>query len=307
MKALICISTFNGGLFIDDQLNSILNQSYKNFNILIRDDGSTDVDFIEKLKEYENKYSQIRVTFKENIGVSRSFFELLNSCSSDYDLVILADQDDVWIQSRIEDTIKFISHHEMDSPLLCSCGFEYVDENLNFISRSPIYKHIGFPNALVQNLIPGCTICINKPALRILQSYTPNKAVIHDWWIYLAISATGKVIQDPNVSVKYRQHHSNVLGGTTSFIEKNHRRVRRRLNTMIYKVYDQVREFKSVYYDLISDSNKKNIDRFLKTADNLFIRLLFMFDFNTAKREKTFDNILLKIVILFSGRRRKSS
>jgi glycosyltransferase involved in cell wall biosynthesis len=299
MKVTICISTFNGQLFFDEQIESILNQTYRNFDILIRDDGSTDFDFIEKLKRYEKQYKQVKLLLKENIGVSRSFFELLNTCPLNSDLVILADQDDVWLQSRIENTVKFIEYQNTHSPLLCSCGFEYVDEDLNFISRSPIYKHIGFTNALVQNLIPGCTICINNAALKILQLYTPKKAVIHDWWMYLAISATGKVFQESNVSVKYRQHRFNVLGGTTSFIEKNQRRLKRKLNTLIYKVYDQVQEFKSNYQDLISDVNKNKIERFLKS--------FFLFDFKTVRREKLLDNLLLKIVIIFSGSKKSNT
>lgn len=300
MKATICISTFNGGLFFDEQINSILNQTYRDFEILIRDDGSTDTYFIEKLKDYQRQYDQIKLLLKENIGVTWSFFELLKACPASTDLVILADQDDVWLPTRIERTVALIQSQTPDIPLLCSCGFEYVDENLNFISRSPINRHIGFNNALVQNPIPGCTMCINNAALRILQPFIPEKAVIHDWWIYLVVSATGTVIQESDVSVRYRQHDNNVLGGTTSFIEKNHRRFKRRLNAMIYKVYDQVEEFKSLYNGLISETHNNEINRFLKTKSDFVEKCLFIFDFKTVRREKMLDNLFLKIVILFS-------
>jgi glycosyltransferase involved in cell wall biosynthesis len=306
MKVTICISTYNGHLFFDEQIRSILNQSYRDFNILIRDDGSTDLDFIEKLKEYQKQYDQIKLLQKENLGISRSFFELLKSCPLSTDLVILADQDDVWMKTRIENTVKLLESRKTDTPLLCSCGFEYVDEDLNFISRAPVYKHMGFNNALVQNPIPGCTICINNAALRILQLYTPAKAVIHDWWIYLVISAMGTVIQEPDVAVKYRQHRFNVLGGTSSFIEKNQRRFKRKLNTMIYKVYDQVREFKSVYNESISEAYRKHIDRFLKTENDFGAKCLFLFDFKTVRREKPLDNLLLKIVIIISGKNKSN-
>jgi len=58
MKVTICISTFNGQLFFDEQIESILNQTYRNFDILIRDDGSTDFDFIEKLKDTKNNINR---------------------------------------------------------------------------------------------------------------------------------------------------------------------------------------------------------------------------------------------------------
>jgi glycosyltransferase involved in cell wall biosynthesis len=300
MKISICISTYNGQLFFDEQINSILNQTYKDFEIIIRDDGSSDDRFIEQLKEYEKQYNNVKVYLEPNIGVAQSFFELFKKVPLSSDFVVLADQDDFWYPTRLENTMKFIEKQKIYSPLLCFCSFEYVDDTLNFISDSPIYKHIGFNNALVQNLAAGCTICINNAALKILLLYTPEKSVIHDWWIYLVVSATGKVIQEPNISIKYRQHRFNILGGTTSAIEKNKKRLKRKLNLIIYKVYDQVQEFYCNYHDFISIENRGKIERFLQTNKNFASKCLFIFDNKTVIREKIFDNILLKIIILLS-------
>lgn len=300
MKVSICISTYNGILFFDEQIKSILSQTYRDFSILIRDDGSTDNLFIERLKLIEKQHKQVNVYFEENIGVTRSFFELIRKCPIDSDFIVFADQDDVWNDMRLENTFKHVKHESINLPLLSFCSLEYVDENLNHISILPKFKHVGFNNALVQNLATGCTICINNSALRMLLVYSPKHSVIHDWWIYLVVSATGKVIQEPNVSVKYRQHSFNVLGGTTSTVKKNKKRVKRKLNQIIYKVYAQVSEFYSIYANLISEENSIFIKNFLKTNNSFISKLLFVFDFKTVKRETFYDDILLKIVILIS-------
>ena len=300
MNISICISTYNGQLFFDEQINSVLNQTFRNFNIIIRDDGSTDDGFIEQLKEYEKKYKQVQVYLERNVGVTLSYYELLKKCQIDSDFIVFADQDDVWDPKRLENTVKYVENNNSNSPLMCLCRLEYVDENLNYISTSPRYKNIGFKNALVQNLASGCTICINNPALRMLLMYTPKNSIIHDWWMYLVVAATGQVIQEPNVSIKYRQHRFNVLGGTTYTLKKNQKRIKRKLNRMIYKVYDQVQEFYNSYFNIISEENRSIIETFLKTKKNLASKIQFIIDFNTVRREKFSENILLKIVILFS-------
>jgi hypothetical protein len=72
-------------------------------------------------------------------------------------------------------------------------------------------------------------------------------------------------------------------------------------------VYDQVQEFKSNYQDLISDVNKNKIERFLKSADDFSSKFFFLFDFKTVRREKLLDNLLLKIVIIFSGSKKSNT
>lgn len=98
-KVQVLMSTYNGERFLQEQIESILNQSWKNLDILIRDDGSRD-QTREILKDYSEKYSNVYIFLEENCGVARSFFELLKKSDADY--VAFCDQDDIWMEQKIE-------------------------------------------------------------------------------------------------------------------------------------------------------------------------------------------------------------
>ena len=89
-KVAVIMSTYNGERFIREQLDSILNQTYKNIEVVVRDDGSKDKT-VEIVKEYMEKYSNIVLYQGENLGFIKSFFELLNLAEADY--YSYADQD----------------------------------------------------------------------------------------------------------------------------------------------------------------------------------------------------------------------
>ena len=88
----ILLSSYNGAVYIAEQLDSILSQSYKDIEVLVRDDGSKD-DTLYILNAYANKYSNIKIIAADgNLGSSRSFLELLSHSTADY--VMFCDQDD---------------------------------------------------------------------------------------------------------------------------------------------------------------------------------------------------------------------
>ncbi len=97
-RVQVLMSTYNGERFLEEQIESLLSQSWKNLEILIRDDGSTD-GTMEILERYCMRYSNIQVFAGENVGVAKSFFELLEE--SDGDFVAFCDQDDVWLEHKV--------------------------------------------------------------------------------------------------------------------------------------------------------------------------------------------------------------
>ena len=77
-KVIILLSTYNGQNYIEEQIESLLKQTYNNIEIFIRDDGSKD-NTITILKKYEKKYNYINVEYGNNIGFYKSFLWLLNN------------------------------------------------------------------------------------------------------------------------------------------------------------------------------------------------------------------------------------
>ena len=102
IRVSILLSAYNGSKYIKEQLDSIFNQTYKNIEIIVRDDGSSD-NTIEILKSYNIK----PIDTKINLGAMGSFEELLKYAlqNSNSDYFMFCDQDDVWDTKKVEKTL----------------------------------------------------------------------------------------------------------------------------------------------------------------------------------------------------------
>jgi glycosyltransferase involved in cell wall biosynthesis len=216
-KIVILLSTYNGAKHLKAQLDSLLSQTYKNFEIIIRDDGSSD-QTLEVLKSYGMKV----IKSAQNLGAKKSFSTLLEYAlqNSDSEYFMFCDQDDVWEKEKIEKTLAKMNALEQtfgDIPILVHTDLEVVDEKLDTIANSFMeFQKINplknkFHNLLIQNTITGCTMMINrKLAQQCLP--IPKDAIMHDWWIGLVASYFGKIGYVDESTIKYRQHAKNTIG-----------------------------------------------------------------------------------------------
>ena len=215
-KVDILLATYNGEKYIREQIDSILNQTYKEFRLLISDDGSTD-GTRDILNEYKAKDDRIEIFMQEeNLGVVKNFEFLLKKVEAKY--YMFSDQDDIWKDEKIEKSLKKI---EEGFDLVYS-DLEVVDENLNVTYESywklkGIYKKIkkynNFESLYLNNFITGCTVISKK---ELIDSFMPlpniSKFVLHDYWISLIISQNGKIAYIEEPLIKYRQHKNNKVG-----------------------------------------------------------------------------------------------
>lgn len=213
----ILLSTYNGEKYLKAQLDSLFSQSYKNFKLIARDDGSSDKT-LEILKSYDIEL----LPSNENIGVKSSFETLLKYASenSDADYFMFCDQDDVWNQDKVKLTLQKIYEMEKlykNTPILVHTDLEVVDENLHTINPSFMKlqnlneKKNGLNNLLIQNTITGCTAMINRDLAKLCLPMSSN-AIVHDWWVGLVASYFGKIGYLQQSTIKYRQHTSNTIG-----------------------------------------------------------------------------------------------
>ena len=100
----VLLATYNGEKYLKEQIDSILNQTYKNIRLIISDDCSKDKTR-EILKQYEEKESRIKVFYQEkNLGYIKNFEFLLKQVENEY--YMLSDQDDVWLPEKIEKSLE---------------------------------------------------------------------------------------------------------------------------------------------------------------------------------------------------------
>ena len=216
-KVDVLMATYNGEKYIEEQIESILNQTYKNIQLIISDDCSTDRTR-EILKKYENN-EKIKIFYQEeNLGYIKNFEFLLKNVKND--LYMLSDQDDVWKSEKIEKAVEKLRTENLD---LVFGDLEVVDENLNTIYKSfdkymkvdrKINKCIGnYKLQYLYNCITGCTILSKKEFLKeILPLPTDSKYMLHDYWIGLIVSLHGKIGYINETYIKYRQHGNNQVG-----------------------------------------------------------------------------------------------
>lgn len=272
---LIIISTYNGARYLREQLDSIFNQTYSNFHIFVRDDGSND-DTIKILEEYKNR--GLTYYLGDNKKPALSFLEAISVANKDYDYYAFCDQDDVWNPDKVEAAIRAISEIEQDLPILYYSATELVDASLNHIGtnfRLPIYTNNLCTSLLNGSLVTGCTMVINKSLANIIRIGIPQKPLMHDSWIHrVCLSVGGRIIADPIPHVKYRQHNNNVLGiHKISFIKKIKKSFKR--NT-IHR--ENAKEILHFYANTISLNNKKILNSFVEYDRNIisFFQLLFI-------------------------------
>lgn len=233
-RLIVLLSTYNGEEFIAQQLDSLFNQTYPDFLILARDDGSSDSSY-RILADYALRTPEkLRLISDEtaNLGASGSFAWLLNyalkhkgELGVDKLYVMFCDQDDVWYENKMTRQMNAMLTAEAESiseagdemAVLVHSDLQVVDEKLQPIAESFVNfqglksEENGFPDLLISNLVTGCTALMNEPLARKVLPI-PNDAIMHDWWLALVASAFGKLIYLDIPLVHYRQHSNNAIG-----------------------------------------------------------------------------------------------
>ncbi|PLC48062.1 family 2 glycosyl transferase [Pollutimonas subterranea] len=220
----ILMATYNGAYYLAAQIDSIVGQSYPNWKLIIHDDGSDD-GTIELAASYASRLPGHIVILSDSVicgGAKANFAHLMAHATADY--IMLADQDDVWLPNKIQDSMRSLLEQEtlcgIDTPLAVFTDLAVVDEHLNVVAPSfwafqniqPDRLTHSIQNLAVRNCITGCTLLMNKSALRACRPVLPV-AVMHDWWCGLKVlQAKGKLIPLHEATVQYRQHSGNVVG-----------------------------------------------------------------------------------------------
>jgi len=211
----ILLSTYNGARFLGAQLQSFCAQSYTNWTLYWRDDGSTD-DSVAIMRAFAAQQPPGRVRESPgsgpHLGASPSFLTLLGE-AEDADLVAFADQDDVWLIDKLRHAVDRIVAAG-DRPALY-CARQYlVNEKLEGARLSVVRDCIpGFPACLTQNVANGNTLVMNHAAARIVASMGQPEGTVHDWWSYITVAACGgEIIFDERPAVLYRLHKNNLIG-----------------------------------------------------------------------------------------------
>lgn len=222
-EILILMATYNGETYLETQLESILNQSNKNWDLLISDDNSSD-HTVEIIEKYCKKYDNIKFLkhTPKNKALGNFSFLIKEAKKLNYNYIMFCDQDDFWLENKIEKTLNFMKNKEKNRPTLVFTDKEYVDNKLNSMRYNlGKYNKFNLEILLHQNIIYGCTMMLNKQLLLFLDNEIPAEFLNHDHYIALIANLLGEIYYLDYKSILYRQHDKNVSGNIKkTLIEK---------------------------------------------------------------------------------------
>jgi len=301
-KIVVLLSTYNGEKYLQEQIDSILNQkSSHQIDLMIRDDGSSD-GTIEILKSYEEKYpKRVKVKFEENIGYINSFFELIHDAKG-YDYYALSDQDDIWLEDKIEIAIKACELEEYEGPLLYGSSSFLVNDKLEIMGETQKnLRGITWDNLLIQNFFPGHTQVFNNALCETLKTEVDcSKIYVHDFWITYMAFLHGKAIFDNESHTYYRQHGTNTVGFGKNSVEWIAERIRRIGHSDNKKIATQIQYFYDTCAEYMDEELKMKVKEFIQSQSNFLKRSSYLFRTNLY-RQKGFETILFKILYLLGG------
>lgn len=281
VKIAILLSTYNGEKFLEEQLDSLLAQTHRNFILVVRDDGSKDntLSILDSYAKENSDRIHLLPGDGNNLGASAGFAFLVDYVLKNKEVLELesaymmfCDQDDTWFPEKIEKLLAAMLTCEAQSaaPVLVHSDLEVVSEQNTVIAKSLInYQGLeiernSFPNLLISNLVTGCTALINE-SLAEKALPIPDKAIMHDWWLALAATAFGKLVYLNIPLVHYRQHGNNTIGAkeytkvSVVSISLWRRLLVRKPNAHLIEVSEQAAAFKHRFGDQLTSRQRLSL------------------------------------------------
>ncbi|MDR2974172.1 MAG: glycosyltransferase [Propionibacteriaceae bacterium] len=214
---LIAMSVHNGRRHLDDQIASLADQSGAGrVHLLVRDDGSTD-DTAATLRSLDIAPLTMEVVHGPNLGARDSFIAVLNQAPTTYRVIMLCDQDDVWLPGKVEIAARAITSAPPGVPLLYAGRSIVTDSTLHPIGLTAEAPHpLDLHHVLFKNIAPGHTMAFNQPLLAAFRQSIGPAALMHDWWLSLLAVCLGRIVFDPEPHTLYRQHGANEIGYAAS-------------------------------------------------------------------------------------------
>jgi len=198
----IALCTYNGDKFLAEQLDTLVNQTYREIEIVVVDDCSTD-DTYTILENYASRYPQFKIhKNEENLGFTGNFEKAIKLCEGE--LIALCDQDDLWHPQKIE-----LQAEALKDNIFVYHDSEFIHENGTTMNKKMsdlmnFYRGDEPEVFLFFNCVSGHSILMKRG---LLDYALPLKeGFFHDWWLAYVATNIGKIDFLPQCLVQYRQH-----------------------------------------------------------------------------------------------------
>ncbi|CYW91627.1 glycosyltransferase family 2 protein [Streptococcus suis] len=302
MKVNILMSTYNGQQFLAEQIRSIQEQTYTDWTLFIRDDGSSD-NTKEILKDFERQDSRVHLIDSDksdNLGVIKSFHKLVNHDRADY--YFFSDQDDVWLPNKLELSLNEAQNYPANLPLMVYMDLKVVNQDLEIMTESMVKSQSHHANTelvqeLTENTVTGGVAMINHTLAEMWQE--TDGILMHDWYLALLASAFGNLVFIDQPGELYRQHSDNVLGART--LSKRFKKwIRPHILFAVYwdLIKNSQKQARHLLQMPLSQSNRELIEAFVTIMDKPMLERFRILRKYGLRKNKTFHTLVFTTLIV---------
>lgn len=300
------MATYNGEKYIEQQIESILNQNSIELTLWISDDGSND-QTVAICEKYARKYKNVFFRANEcNKGLAKNFMDMVYDADLDrFSYYAFSDQDDYWQQDKIISAVSCLKEFDQQAALYYS-DITNVDKNLSNASTTILSSYFSLETKpyipLIVNWAYGCTMVFNKSMAKLLCVHKlSNFLRFHDSWVHLVASTCGICISDRESS-----HILRRISGENAFGDKNLTLSFERVFSAVQALFscnhhitETLKELKRGYHDYIDSERMDELENLLIMRYSMRQRISMAFS-SHIKLPSARETYLLKLRILFN-------
>lgn len=218
----IIIPVYNGSNYMKEAIDSALAQTYKNIEVIVVNDGSTD-NTEEIARSYGDK---IRYFVKENGGVSSALNLAIHEMRGEY--FSWLSHDDVYYNNKISEQINYLKRCDNKIPVLYG-NVEFIDNNSKVISKTCHEKSHSESNLnhhlypVLKGLVNGCSLLVDKKCFDVVGMFDEKLKTSNDYDMWFRIFRLFKVEFMPNILIKYRLHEKQGTKIDSVFTEESNK------------------------------------------------------------------------------------
>lgn len=280
MPVDILMATNNGEKYLRNQILSLQQQTYEDWTLWVRDDGSTDQTtfILRKFAESDGRIKIIEESDGQRLGPGRSFLGLTKYSTADY--VIFCDQDDIWFEKKMEILAEFAEKNfDADIPCLVYCDAYGYSDAEGVITTDGIYRNHAknlreflFINGGYQ----GCCMLFNRNMCIMAAEYRANYYYMHDAVVSLLAFCFGKVYFLPKKLMFWRQHQLNVTGSLLDHRSYSKRVFNRNFYVLSSKHYFEHESFYNSYKDDLSEEDQQLFEAYFAFPKETQLRRIYI-------------------------------
>ena len=294
----ILLASYNGERYIEQQLLSLIGQTYKEWQLYVRDDGSKD-ETVTIVRRYEKMDNRIHLVTDEqgSLGCIGNFLALLPYSKTAY--TIFCDQDDFWLENKLEVVWKTMKRRRQDVPQLVYCNAYSYNMEDGVGQPEIAYAIQSLPDMLFRcGGVQGCSSLFNDKLKKLVLQYH-GVTIMHDFTVTFLAVLFGEITFIDKPLMLYRQHECNVTGirpKSLLQIALNFWKDNKRKGILNCKTFETMKQITACFCDQISNENLKLLDDFFEFPNLSRLQMLnFVLKNHCTLYRKTYP-ILLKIL-----------